>query len=83
MPQMRYKIEIERVGGRSLIRQKRALLNLMGTINNTTPITPADCERLEGLLNFLDTCTDAIKDGRADGARAWPQMVGPSGWEQA
>ncbi len=56
---------INRVGSIDLIRQKGTFIRLLDKANKKGILTNRDTERMEGLLNFLDTCTDQIKDGKA------------------
>ncbi len=56
---------INRVGSVDLIRQKGTFIRLLDKANKKGILTNRDTERMEGLLNFLDACTDQIKDGKA------------------
>ena len=74
MPQRLVTLTIPRVGTKDLIRQKGTLLRLRMRLGKK--VSPRDWERIEGLLNFLDTCTDDIKEFACgeDG-------IGPEFWE--
>ena len=87
MPQRLVTLTIPRVGTKDLIRQKLEFLRLIDSIKVVqdhakkdgpfrTTQTFRQAERMEGLLNFLDYCTDQIRDGEAE-----ETGIGPEFWE--
>lgn len=77
MTQRLVTITVGKVGSKDLIRQKGTLIRLMG-LTKRRRISEQEAERLEGLLNFLDACTDQIKDGTAITTEE-----GPENWEKS
>lgn len=78
MPQRMVTITIENVGSKDLFRQKMELIRILGTVvpRSDLGLSRAANDRLEGLLNFLDACTDQCRDGLAK-----ETGVGPENWE--
>lgn len=79
MSQRLVTLTIEKIGTKDLLRQKNALIRLMATSEifaKAFAISARDRGRMEGLLCFLDACTDQIKDGIAIDTGE-----GPENWE--
>lgn len=72
MSQHLVTLTIENVGSKDLIRQKMTLIRLMHLLSKQ------EADRLEGLISFLDACTDQIKDGKAI-----ITGEGPENWERS
>jgi len=73
MRQVLVTLTVPNVGAKDLIRAKATFFKLL---SQEQTLTDRDRDRMEGLLNFLDACTDPIKDRVAT-----VTGVGPEDWE--